>query len=52
VSSYVSAARWWIRRWNENKVVRKLSFALEKHVSNYSISEVIDMVPLEYRPDD
>jgi hypothetical protein len=52
VSSYVAAARWSIRKWNENKVLKKVSFALEKHVSNYSISEVIDMVPAEYRPDD
>ena len=46
VGGYVKVARWWIRQWSENKVVRKVSFGLEKHVSNYSISEVIDMVPI------
>ena len=29
--------------------MRKISYALEKHVSNYSISEVIEMTPLDYQ---
>ncbi len=37
-----------MHRWNENKVVKKISYGLEKHVNNYSISEVIDMVGMEY----
>lgn len=45
-------ARVYIQRWNEAKVLRKISFGLEKHVSNYSISEVIDMAPMDYIADD
>lgn len=46
VGSYVAITRHWIRKWSSAKVVKKISFCLEKHVSNYSISEVIDMVPI------
>jgi hypothetical protein len=48
LENYVVLAKLAIRRWNENKVVKKINFNLEKHISNYSISEVIDMAPIEY----
>ena len=51
-ADYLRVARARLRGWNEAKVVRKVSFALERHVSNYSISEVIDMAPIEYVADE
>lgn len=46
--NYLLLAKLAIKKWNENKVVKKINFNLQKHISNYSISEVIDMVPIQY----
>ena len=52
LDGYLRLARHYLRRWNEQKVLTKISFTLERHVNNYSISEVIDMSPMEYTADD
>ena len=49
VGDLLTLTRHFLRKWNEEKLVKKISYALEKHVSNYSISEVIEMTPLDYQ---
>jgi hypothetical protein len=51
LDSYVALCRYYVKKWNENKIIKKINFNLEKHISNYSISEIIDMSPLSYEPD-
>ena len=38
LSNYLLVTRHYVRQWNEDKVVRKIGYGLEKHISNYSIS--------------
>lgn len=51
LEEYISLARYWVRRWHEEKLGKKVSYGLERHVSNYSISEVIEMTPVDYQPE-
>jgi hypothetical protein len=38
VSLYLTLARHFLSKWNQDKVGRKVGYGIEKHVSNYSIS--------------
>lgn len=49
MENYLDLARYYVKKWNEDKMVKKIPYNLERHVSNYSISEVIQMMPIEYQ---
>jgi hypothetical protein len=36
--TYIKLGRYFTKKWNENKIIRKINFNLEKHINNYSIS--------------
>ena len=38
----------YVKKWNERKISNRISREFEKHIRDYSISEVIDILPRHY----